>query len=253
MYRVLFLPIIFFVLSFSAYGQIEMGVKIGPNLSRSVFDDPEYKSFTRSRFRPGFQGGLVFVFENPKNDKYALQTEIYYSQIKRKVVSEYNHFSGNSAKYDYLHWPLMFRIRFKSEGFEWYAVLGPQVSYWLGGHGQMDRFDPSSGGVSYPYKINFKEPIDEFDRLNATDVNRFQLGLTAGVGWYYEINDSDRLAASLRYYFGHSYMGKRQGGEIPHLGYFENYESINQALELSVIYTLDIYQKARFMRKKFYK
>ena len=137
------------------------------------------------------------MFENPKNDKYALLTEFYYSSIGRKVESSNpSIFTRNIAKYNYLHLPIMFRMRFKFDSFDWYVILGPQVSYWLGGKGTYDILDGSRDVVnSYDYKINFGEPINDFGYMNMSDVNRFQLGLSLGLGWYYELNDADRIAA----------------------------------------------------------
>lgn len=237
-----------------ASAQIEVGIKLGSNVAKSVFDDEGYNRFNTSKYSIGFQGGFIFVMENPKNDKYALQTELYYSQIGRKVESSNRHdFTTNTAKYHYLHLPVMFRMRFKTQAFDWYLILGPQVSYWLGGKGVYEVLDASRDVInSYNYRINFGEPLMEDDKMNITDANRIQIGLNIGLGWYHELNDTDRIAAGIRYYFGHSYMGEYDGGEIPFLGRYDNFESINQWLELSVFYAFDIYQKTRVIRKKRY-
>jgi len=233
------------------YGQIDLGIRVGANASRSIFDDKVYKSFNNSHYKPGYLAGIVAVFNN-ENDKYALQTELYYSRIGRKIESEGNTFQENIAAYNYIHLPVMFRMRFKLGYFDWYALLGPQISYWFGGKGEYRVFDNSRQNVFvYDYKINFDEPVQEFGYLNVTDHNSIQLGLSLGVGVLYELNETDRAIIDLRYYFGHSYMGEEEGGEIPNSGIFENFQSTNQSIELSLIYSFDIYNKIKYMRNQY--
>lgn len=258
-----FLSIVLALLSGAAFSQIELGVKLGANASRSIFENAEYNRYTNSKFKIGFQGGIVAIFENPDNDKYALQTELYYAKIGRKVESD-NFFESNNnnygfttnvAEYSYINLPVMFRMRFDAKGFDWYLVAGPQLSYWLGGKGAMHVLDASRENKIdiYNYKINFDEPKAELEYMDVHDANRIQVGLTVGLGWHYELNDADRLAAGIRYYFGHSNMGIFDGGEIGGgSGRFDNFESVNHSLELSVFYTFDIYMKTRAIRKKNY-
>ena len=247
--------LVFFIVlcsSFMAFGQVEIGLRVGANASRSIFDDDVYKEFQDSKYKLGFLGGIVAIFENNKNDKYALQTEFYYSKIGRHVVSSGNTFAENTATYDYLNLPVMFRMRFKYQYIDWYLLFGPQLNYWLGGKGVFDTYDGSRDVInSYSYKINFDEPIDDIEYINMASTNRLQLGLSVGIGLLYEINDADRVALDLRYYFGHTYMGERQGGEIPVLGLTDNFESTNQSLELTLIYTVDIFTKIRYMKNKY--
>ncbi len=240
-------------ISLSCYSQIELGVRLGANASRSVFDDNVYKKFNDSKYKIGYQAGIVAVFENNKKDKYALLTELYYSKIGRKVSSSGNEFTANTASYNYLHMPIMFRMRFKTNYFDWYMSVGPQISYWLGGKGVYEVFDPNYQLItSYDYVINFDEPIDDFGYMNMLDeYNRWQLGLSVGTGILLELNDADRIALDLRYYFGHTYLGEKEGGYIPNSGLDDNFESTNQSLELSVMYTFDIYQKARYVKNKY--
>ncbi len=243
---------IFLLPGVSGFCQIEMGLRLGANVSRSVFDSDTYKKFNPSKFKIGYQAGVVFVFENPKMEKYALQTEFYYSTIGRKIDSRANDFTENIATYRYIHWPMMFRMRFKSQGFDFYALLGPQVSYWFGGKGVYKVYDPNYRlTATYDYKINFDEPIQDYGYMNVSEYNRLQLGITFGGGVLYEINDVDRVAFDLRYYIGHTFLGIENGGYIPFKGLEDNFESTNHSIELSVIYTFDIYDKLRHMRNKY--
>ncbi len=248
--------LLFTLMSVVAYSQVEMGLRLGANVSRSTFDNDIYKKFTNSNLKFGkLLGGIVFVFENPKKDKYALQTEFYVEQIGRnvKVNGSFGDFTLNRAVYNYIHWPMMFRMRFKSSGFDFYALLGPQVSYWLGGKGVITRYDQSRNTYNkYDYKINFGEPIDDFGNMNMVDFNRWQLGISLGGGALYEINDVSRVAIDVRLYLSHTYMGTKESGVIPKLGFTDNFESTNQVLEVSVIYTFDFYQMIKYAKNKYH-
>jgi len=249
--RFIFFVLFFLICSFS-HAQVEVGLRVGANESRSVFDNEVYKKFNKSKYKAGYLVGIVAVFENPKKEKYALQTEIYFSKMARRIKSSGNDFTENTAFFNYLHLPILFRVRFQYEYFDWYLILGPQISYWLGGEGVYDVYDPNYNLVnSYDYKINFDEPVEEFGYMNVSDFNKIQLGLSIGGGLLFELNDADRIAVDLRYYFGHTYLGVNDGGYIPFTGLTDNYESTNQSLELSVIYTFDIYQKLRYVKNKY--
>lgn len=250
---ILFIFLLFLNAQFVS-AQIELGVKAGVNASRSIFDDDYYKQVTTSKYKPGYFVGLVGIFNNSENEKYALQTELVYARIGRKVKNieeQKPNITINKASYDYLQLPIMFVIRFKQSQFDWYVQLGPQINYWFGGRGTYGVFDPNRQTINeYNYRLNFKEPKDDFDYMNVSDFNRFQLGLSVGAGIVREINETDNMTIGLRYYFGHSYLGVEDGGEIPNASLFDNFESTNQTLELSVAYTFDFYEKMKRIRRE---
>jgi len=234
------------------YAQIYFGFKAGANATKVSFENEVYQKFYDSKIKPGFDVGAVFLIEN--KEKYGLYTEFLYSVKGKSVVSHANDYETNIATYQYLDFPVMFRMKFKQSKFDWFLQLGPQISYWMGGDGAFEVYDPNRDVfITYEYKINFGEPQATSDYMNVEDANRVQLGLALGGGLIWDFKSGNYISMDMRFTFGHTYMGGYESGNIPNIGLTDNFEHTNNVLSISAVYYFDIMEKMRLSKNKYKK
>ena len=234
-----------------AFSQTFFGFKAGANATKVSFDSEVYKKFYDTNFKPGFTAGAVFLIEN--KEKYGLYTEFLYSMKGKSVDSHANDYKSNRANYHYIDVPVLFRVKFKQPKFNWFLQLGPEVSYWLGGNGEFEVYEPDRDVITtYEYKINFGEPKNTSDYLNVQGgSNRLQLGLALGGGITWDLKNGNYLSLDLRYTFGHTFMGDFESGSIPNIGLVDNMEHTNNVASISAVYYFDIMEKIRLGKNKY--
>jgi len=234
----------------NANSQSYFGFKAGLNATRVSYVNEVYKEYYRPGVKPGYTGGLV-VFLEHKN-KFGLYTEFLYSMKGKYVESDANDYVSNSATYNYIDVPILFRVKFNQKKAGWYLQFGPEFNYWLGGKGTFKVYEPDRDTyTNYDYKVNFGEPIYESDYLNTTDENRLQLGICASAGMTWEMKNANYLALDLRFSMGHTFIGGYETASLPNLGIEENFEYTNNVLSASFIYYFDILEKARLGKNKY--
>ena len=190
---------------FGGYAQTYFGFKAGVNATQASFENENYKKFYDTKIKPGFTAGAIFLIEN--KDIYGLYAEFLYSVKGKSVVSHANDYETNVATYQYLDFPVMFRVKFKQPKFNWFLQLGPEFSYWLGGKGVFEVYDPNRDVIiNYEYKINFGEPQNTSDYMNVEEANRMQLGLAFGGGFIWELENANYISLDLRFSLGHTFM-----------------------------------------------
>src|SRR5690606_18288451 len=138
------------------------GVKAGYNLSWSRYDDKAYRSQIDVSPVHGFNAGAAFSFR--MKDRYFLHTEILYS-TKGRVVDGPD-LLHDHVIYKYVDVPLIYNVHFKGQlnmgrvrYFKWYAGIGPNFSYWLGGKGTIEHietFDFEHPQLDYTLKLGFR-------------------------------------------------------------------------------------------------
>jgi hypothetical protein len=244
--------LLFSIFHFEAYAQTYFGFKAGANASKAYFDNEVYEKYYSTLVKPGFTAGAVLLIEN--KNKYGLYAELLYSQKGKIVESTANDYETNTATYQYLEFPVLFRIKFDQAKIGWYLQLGPQVSYWLSGKGSFEVYQPDRDiTVDYDYTINFGEPEGSSDYMNVTDANRTQISLALGGGLIWDMKNANYLLLDMRFSFGHTYMGAFEGGSIPNISLVDNFEYTNNVLSISAVYYFDIMEKFRLSKNKYRK
>lgn len=158
----------------------EFGVKGGFNMSNLYSNDADDENILY-----GFNAGLYATL--PISDFIAIQPEILFTTKGSKL--DYNDFLGTgsgSAKFklSYIEVPLLVRVNI-TKNFNVHA--GGYASYLV------------SSKVSGEGDINFNQDID------TDDLNKFDAGLSAGVGV-----DFNPLSVGLRYNYGLTTIGKER-------------------------------------------
>ena len=234
------------------YAQTYFGFKAGANATLVSFESEVYQKFYNSKIKPGFTAGAIFLIEN--KEKYGLYTEFLFTVKGKSIVSDANDYETNKAAYQFLEFPVMFRMKFHQPKFDWFLQLGPEISYWLNGKGTFEVYDPNRDViVTYDYKINFDEPQNTIDYMNVEDANRVQLGLALGGGLIWDLNSGNYISMDMRFTFGHTFMGGYESGSIPNVGLTDNFEYTNNVLSISAVYYFDIMEKIRLSKNKYRK
>lgn len=249
----LFTAYLFFTSIFlGGYAQTYFGFKAGVNATKVSFENEDYRKFYDTKIKPGYTAGAIFLIENKK--KYGLYTEFLYSVKGKSIVSHANDYETNKATYQYLDFPVMFRMKFKQSKFNWFLQLGPEISYWLSGKGAFEVYDPNRDVIiTYEYKINFGEPQNTSDYMNVEEANRLQIGLALGGGFIWDLNNANYILFDMRFSLGHTFMGGYESGSIPNIGLVDNFEYTNNVLSVSAVYYFDIQKKMRLSKNKYRK
>lgn len=228
--------------------QVYLGVMAGPNVGKCVFEHETYKKYHKSEWTPGFIGGFTVSIE--KEHKYGLTMQFLYAVKGRTINSTANDFVKNSARYTYLDFPVLFRWYFNQQHYRWYINAGPEISYWLSGKGSMDVYDQGMDEIiNYDYLINFGEPKASVDYMNVTDPKRIQINVSFGVGFQWELKHSDFIGVEIKASLGQSFWGPFDGGEIPLISKYDNFEFTNNLISLAVVYVIDPIGKQRHEKK----
>ena len=248
-----FYAFLFFTLTINTgYSQIFFGFKAGANATKAKFESEVYNKFYDSNYKLGFTTGAVFLIEN--KEKYGLYTEFLYSMKGKSVNSHANDYVSNVASYNYLDFPILFRMKFKQPKFNWFLQMGPEISYWLGGKGEFKVYEPDRDVITtYEYELNFGDQQNTSDYMNVPDANRVQVGLALGGGMIWDLKNGNYISLDLRYTFGHTYLGAFESGTIPNIGLVDNFEHTNIVASVSAVYYFDILEKNRLSKNKYRK
>ncbi|WP_163411436.1 porin family protein [Flavobacterium ajazii] len=178
----------------------EFGIKGGFNMSNLYTDDADDENILY-----GFNAGVYATL--PISDFVAIQPELLFTTKGSELEYDNTLASGSSKfKLNYIELPLLVRINI-TKNFNIHA--GGYASYLV------------SAKVSGDGDINFDEEI------NADDLERFDAGLSAGIGV-----DFNPISVGLRYNYGLTTIGKER--EIAGTSYtFPDAKNSNLSLYLS--------------------
>jgi hypothetical protein len=159
----------------------QFGVKGGVNFSNFYVEDVDDNNVLTS-----FNAGLFATI--PLNDFLAFQPELLYSRKGSELVYD-NAIASGSAKFklNYIELPVLLKINV-AKNLSVHA--GPYVAYLI--DAQVSN-ETDSGSFDFE------------DNYDNDDFNKFDVGLSAGVGL-----DFDNLGIGVRYNYGLSTIGKER-------------------------------------------
>lgn len=252
----LFLYVLGSTFAFAQRQQFTVGVKAGSTLSSTWFGDKDDKDLFTNSTKLGFFGAGLVNFPLKKN--FSFQTEVGFSQRGRKV--KFNEDTWvNDANYYFIDGSMLLRKAYplqwaKNVRGSWFFNIGPKISYWLSGKGDVytltENIDDVTGaitidkGYSYPYKVKFeKEPEipdgPDFNTMYLTDVNRWLFGLDMGIGVDAPTTALQRFVFEVRFTYGHTFYGNRGSAFNRTLGFTDNLRANEKIISFSIDYTLN--------------
>lgn len=234
---------------------------VGPvanaNMGWPVFKDKELKDKLDVQPGFGYNFGASLSFRVQK--RFFLQSSLLYSRKvkkleEKKVDSFYDADFSNTLKLNYIEMPILYTAEFKGKlgnkglkEFKWYLGVGPTVSYWLGGKGELTDGDLLEINIkSVPYKVTFDKNQEDVKRgeMNVNNPNRIQLALNVSAGLILEPVGFNKFMIAMRYEFGHSYLSPDSdgyfGGFDGDLYYQDELQVRMHTLNLSLQYFIDL-------------
>ena len=169
---------------------VHIGGKAGATISSIAFSPSIEQSMI-----PGFTAGVSFRYAEERH--VGLLAEFNIAQRGWKESFD----DGEPFKYSrtltYLEIPLMTHIFFGSQRFKGFVNLGPEVSYMIGSsiNSNFDYTNVSSV-PNFPLKNRMTE------QLTMDVENKFDYGITGGIGMEYKLNRKHSVTIEGRYYFG---------------------------------------------------
>lgn len=220
-----------------------IGPKIAVNVYKSRFQFSEDEQVFDQQTKFGFQVGGTF--DMPLKEMIHFAAEFYYSQKGKKTFITDTGLT-NDATYHFLEVPILLRFTFNgakvsSGTLKFHFDIGPTISYWLGGKGNL-----YADGPTIDYKIVFGEVPTTTAKSNTmyiSNANRWQWGLTAGVGVNYPIYKGQVVFIDLRVGLGGSNLGKHnaQANLVPQiLGFSDSMDVRFLEFSISAAYTFEI-------------
>lgn len=214
MKKLLAIPLIVFC-GTQAQAQIAWtGLKAGYNLSWLRYDKPAFRDQHRVTPVSGYHAGLASTFK--MKDRYFLHTELIFS-TKGRIVEGPGLLHDHTV-YHHIDLPIMYNIHFngrlKLRGvryFKWYTGIGPNLSYWLGGHGTIRHSEVTEFEREFVnYQIKFapreEEHLSDANYVYFENPNRIQLGVNFGGGVILEPRPRHKFIIDLRFELGHSWL-----------------------------------------------
>jgi hypothetical protein len=261
MRKILFVCLLFLFGCGKVMAQFRLGPLAGIPVSRFVYENDAYRELYKTRFRPGYQIGMVLNYR--VNKLYSLQTELSY--LKKGIHVRYEDEIveiQNKAGFHYLSVPVLLRFsthkNFGSQHVELYANIGPELNYWLGGRGVLETTEPAPfiEGNSMPYKVLFREEQEAGRYMFVKEPSRLQMALGAGGGLIFDLGRSQNLAIDFRASLGlgKSFHGGQEGGQYGLNLYSENLEGVHHTMSITASYLADLdlntlFRKGRIRRK----
>ena len=243
--HILIIPVI--LLSVNVMLAQPKGVKynIGPkaafNVYKSRFNFKEDEAIFDQKTKMGFQ--LGGAYDMPLKNIIHFYAEFYYS-LKGKETFIVDAGLTNNSTYHFLELPVLLRFSFNggkvsSGTYNWHVDIGPTVSYWLAGKGELYSDGPTS-----EYDIVFVDELPQdlgFDKMYITNANRWQWGLMAGVGIEYPVYKHQLVFIDLRVGLGGTNLAEAEGkAQIPILGFSDSMDVRFLEFSLSAAYTFQV-------------
>lgn len=231
------------------HAQVYIGPMAGGQLSWTKFDNKDlYDSYS---LKPvwGYHAGANISLK--VRNRFFLHTSFLFSTKGRRLEGKLDPLLSNRVRYNYIDVPIIYAVDFRGhlgngKEFKFYAGIGPNVSYWLGGKGKLYNSDLDENAEfasrDLEYTIVFGEEAGELssNQMNVADPNRIQLGLNVATGLVFEPQANQRILLMLRYELGHSFLSGESNGIFSTTYYEDVLQSRNKGIRLSVSYMIDL-------------
>lgn len=241
--------------------EIHIGVKAGANYSWVRYDDADFRKNTSVSPVFGYSAGLAGSFK--MKDRFFLHTELIYS-TKGRTTKKEAFKAEDHVIYNYIELPLTYNMYFKGKlqmrglkYFKWYAGVGPNFSYWLGGKGTITNDEVREYLIDHlDYKVKFGKR-SQADQGNSEvayydHARRMQLGVNIGGGVLFEPVGGSKIAIDARFEIGHSQFGRNESPDFvfPTAStYQDNLLARNMGVRLSVMYMMAYSTDKKIMNK----
>lgn len=200
-----------FTVAFSQYTLIKPELYIGTNQGVNLWPHVGFKPEVVQNFDVRYKGGFTVRYINLKY--FGIQAELNYSQQGWSETSPageiYNH------RFDYLELPVLAHIYFGKRNTKFFVNLGPEIRYMVN-----DEATPSftsDAGVQQAKEIE----------------NRFDYGITGGLGIEFRTKKAGAFQLEARYHFG-------LGNIFNSTKKDEFSASNNQAISVAIVYLFNI-------------
>jgi len=206
--NLLFSLLFFFLLSIQAKSQLYVGLEVGGSKN---YLNTNVSNLVSTEYNPsyGFTIGIPVLYK--VTDWLAFQADPNYMQ-KNYQLARTDFFQGvyQDNTNTYIQLPLMAHLSFGGQQLKGFLNLGGYGGYWLSAHikGTMPNIldEPA-----YTNSVNNAQPNNVFDeftpynynekyQFDNTKDNRIELGLLAGVGMSYAMNNKYLFFGEARYY-----------------------------------------------------
>jgi len=237
------LPLKIMILILSSSGstkaQLLIGPKIGAQATVMQYDRfKDYSDSVTTSIVPGFSIGSVVNVAI--NKPFSLQFEVNYSLKGRAIKGNFDPYVKHKERNHYIEVPALLRFSAGNKYKKYYINVGPNLSYWLGGSGNITTSAlHGSGAQEHPYHISFKGNKNEIGRVYIQEPNRLQIGLDFGAGMQFPANKGRKVMVELRYSEGHSYMGRAYSVMNNIENYSDNLELSGRVLNISCAYVFE--------------
>ncbi len=169
---------------------IHVGAKAGATLSSIAFTPEVEQSMTS-----GFVGGVSFRYAEERHVGLLAELNIaqrgWQESFDDGLPFEYK------RSLTYIQLPLMTHIFFGWKRFNININLGPEISYMIGSSIK-SNFDYSNVTSVQDFPLQYRMT----EQLTMPIKNKFDYGITGGVGCEFKLNRKNSLALEGRYYFG---------------------------------------------------
>ena len=165
-----------------------VGVHGGLSMSRQSFSPS-----IDQKMHNGFTGGVTFRYAEEKI--FGLIGELNITQRGWQENFKDNPELSYKRNLTYISLPIMTHIYFGSRRFKGFVNLGPEISYMLS--------EDKSANFDYSDPTAAEIPATRVTRQMTMDIkNKFDYGITAGIGVEFYLRPRHSLVLEARYYFG---------------------------------------------------
>jgi hypothetical protein len=249
-----------------ADAQVLVGAIAGGNYSWTAFGDKDFKDEYKVSPVFGWHAGGHLSFRVRK--RFFLHTSLIYSTKGKNMEARTPEGEDLEMKmrYKYIELPIVYTVNFRGyinkKPFKYFLGVGPNVSYWLSGKGEIFNRDTqqfADNGPTVDFKIKFKgdpQNVGE-NEMVIEKPTRIQLGLNFTTGFVFEPARDREMILTFRYELGHSYLSRESSGIFRPTVYQENLQTRNMGLRVSLAYMIDLKVDQRkkgrsgFDKKKF--
>lgn len=206
-----FLLLFTFTLAFSQYTMIKPELYLGTNQGVNLWPNVSFTPKVTQNFDVRYKGGFTVRYINLKY--FGFQAELNYSQQGWSETSATGELY--SHRFDYLELPILAHIYFGKKNIKFFVNLGPEIRYMVAD----DATAPFSEGAG----IQQTKVIE----------NRFDYGITGGLGVEFRTKTAGAFQLEARYHFG-------LGNVFNSTKKDEFSTSNNQAISVSLVYLFNI-------------